>query len=116
MRWSTARRLLALWGGWVIGPVAWALHLMIGYLLVEPACRHGSVAALHAVTAATLLVALGGALLSWRQLPPRGAQPSRSSAIERTRFMALGGVLISLLSAAVILVEGVPNFMLSPCL
>lgn len=113
MRWSTARRLLALWGGWVIGPVAWALHLMVSYLLVQPVCRGGGVAALHAVTMATLLMALGGMALSWRQLPGREAASSR---IDRTRFLACGGVLISALSAAVILLEGVPNFMLSPCL
>lgn len=100
----------------MIGPAAWALHLMVSYLLVEPVCRSGGVGALHAATAATLLMAVGGAVLSCRQLAPGRAPPSPRVAVERTRFLASGGVLISALSAAVILLEGVPNFIVSPCL
>lgn len=106
-------RVLALWSGWVLGPMAWGVHLIASYLLVEPACRAGHRWALHGATLVTTLMALAGVFVAWRHWRGRKAQAGDKKYI---RFLALGGVLISAFSVAIILAEGLPNFMLSPCL
>jgi hypothetical protein len=115
---GTAGRVLVLWATWAIGPVAWTLHLMVSYLLVEWVCGTGNVWVLHGVTLATVLMAAAGGLIAWRQWtaagrrwPGAGGDPA-----SRTRFLAVGGLIISLLSALIILAEGIPNFILSACL
>jgi hypothetical protein len=55
-----------LWYGFMVGPVAWSLHLLLTYPLVPPVCPHGLEWVLHLVTAATALACVIGAVLSWR--------------------------------------------------
>lgn len=99
--------LFRLWAGWVLGPVAWALHLVGSYLLVGWVCSSGGYWALHALTLATLALALLGALLSWRGRTADGAPG---------RFISTGGVVVALASGLVVVVEGIPNFILDACL
>lgn len=109
---------LMLWSGWVIGPGAWALHLMGSYLLVARACEADAVWTLHGTTLVTLLLSLAGAAVAWRQWGRAGRRWPGSGDGEagRIRFMAVMGLLISALSALLIVAEGIPNFFLSPCL
>lgn len=112
------RHPLLLWTGWVVGPVAWSLHLMVSYLLVEWVCLTGNAWALHAVTLVTALVSAAGAAVAWRQWSVVGRRWPRAGIhrVERTRFLAVGGLVMSVLSTLVILAEGIPNFILWPCL
>lgn len=110
---------LLLWVGWVIGPVAWALHLLISYVLVTWVCESGHHWTLHVTTLVTLVMSLIGAWLTWRQWSVAGRQwpggnDSRSSS--RIQFMAVGGLMLSVLSALLIVTEGIPNFFLGACL
>ncbi|KAA0013029.1 hypothetical protein F0A17_08955 [Billgrantia pellis] len=109
---------LMLWSGWVIGPGAWALHLMGSYLLVSRACETGSMWLLHGTTLVTLLLGLAGAAVAWRQWGRAGRRWPGSGDGEagRIRFMAVMGLLISALSGLLIVAEGIPNFFLGPCL
>ena len=109
---------LLLWLGWVIGPGAWALHLLGSYLLVSRACEAGSMWMLHATTLVTLLLSLAGAAMAWRPCGRGGRRWPGSGDGEagRIRFMAVMGLLISALSALLVVAEGVPNFFLGPCL
>lgn len=111
-----AAELLLLWGGWVVGPLAWGLHLMGSYLLVGWVCRTGGYWALHGVTIGTVLLALAGALLARRAWTIAGRRWPASADEASNRFLAVGGMLVSLLSALVILAEGIPNFILDACL
>lgn len=105
-------RLLALWSGWAIGPIAWGIHLMASYLLVKPACDADRVWMLHGMTLATALMALTGVTISWQQ----GRVLAFASPARNTCLLAIGGMLISAYSVLIIVVEGLPNFIVSPCL
>jgi hypothetical protein len=114
---QATRHPLLLWTGWLVGPVAWTLHLMVSYLMVEWVCETGGEWALHAVTLATALMAAAGAWVAWGQWTAAGRQwPRGGGGIERVRFMAVSGVVISVLMLLIILAEGVPNFILNPCI
>lgn len=74
---------------------------------------------MHALTLLTALLAIAGALAGWRQFrAARTGGPNSFGApsVRRVRFMAIGGMSLSALSALIILVEGLPNFMLSACI
>ncbi len=112
------RHPLLLWTGWVIGPAAWALHLMGSYLLVARACEADAIWMLHGTTLVTLLLALAGTAVAWWQWGRAGRRWPGSGDGEAglIRFMAVMGLFISALSALIIVAEGIPNFFLGPCL
>lgn len=109
---ATIGQLLALWSAWAIGPIAWGVHLMASYLLVKPACEADHAWVLHGTTLATALVALAGVAVSWRW--GRGAVFAKSA--RDVRLLAIGGMLINAYSVLIIVVEGLPSFIVSPCL
>lgn len=112
----TPYRALALWTGWLLGPLAWGVHLMASYLLVSWVCAGGGRWALHAVTVATAALALLAGLIAYVQWrPTRGGGQGGHGARERVRFMAVGGTIISALMVLIIIAEGIPNFIVSPC-
>lgn len=118
LRSSVLRHPLLLWIGWLVGPAAWALHLLVSYWLVPKACEAEATWMLHATTLATLLMSIAGGAIAWRQWSRAGRRwPDASDGeISRIRFMAVMGMLLCALSALLIIAEGVPNFILSPCL
>jgi hypothetical protein len=122
-----------LWYGFLVGPVAWSLHLLLTYPLVPQLCPHGLDWLLHVITAVTALACVVGVVLAWQawnrlkeQGPRAGADPAaaRDAAWEvggrgrlsasRARFMALGGIVLSGFFAVVIVIEGLPPFF-GPC-
>lgn len=130
--------LVALWFGFLAGPAAWFLHLMVSYSLVVYVCRTGAVWLLHLATAGTILLAGAGVLVamgSWRRLFPRsepdagprgetrmldeGDALRRSDPADpttgRARLMALGGIALSGFFLAMILMAWIPDLVLSPC-
>ncbi|MGQ7261235.1 hypothetical protein [Vreelandella sp. V005] len=112
------RQTLPLWASWVLGPIAWALHLLGSYMLVPWVCETGHHWALHISTLLTLVVSLLGVWLAWRQWGKAGRHwPGGSHRrTSRLRFMAVGGIILSALSALLIMAEGIPNFYLGACL
>jgi hypothetical protein len=108
-------------------PLAWSLHLLVGYGLVYPSERLGSKGWLYALTALCFALSLFGALLSIASgrakasepmLGPRGSASERPRALalppdhdatraERARFLALGGAVLGLFFAAVIAAQTV---------
>lgn len=114
---------IALWGGWAIAAVAWALHLVISYTVVEWYCHSETGIApgtiywiLNGTTLVTVVLALASAVLGWRNL--RRVRPAKARDTERLgrqRFMALTGIMLSLFFLSIILVQGMPNFFLRPC-
>lgn len=111
---------MLLWVGLLGGAIAWSLHLLLSYLAVGLECGPaspisdtlvmlaGTVPLLHAVSALTLAGALGSALaaaLVWRR-PPADSHRGR---------LALTGLVLDLLFAAVILVGATGPLFLPPC-
>lgn len=106
--------LLLLWTGMLGPPILWAIRLSASYVLVPVVCRTGWIGLLHAVTAASLVgVLLAGVLAyrAWRGRPGTDTPPSG-----RMRFMGLAGVLSASFFFAVIVAEGLANFLVDPCL
>lgn len=115
---DSAGGLLALWGGWGLGILAWLLHLMVSYGVVGWYCREERgpdprfiSLVLNGLTMGCGLLAVAGIVLAGRNL--RDAR--RTEAGRRSRFMAHSGFLMSLLFLAIILMQGVPNLFLEPC-
>ena len=108
---------LALWTGILAGPVAWLLQFQIKYALVPWACASGHVFVLHLVTFGGLAIAAAGGFVAWREWQRSGREwPKTTGGPQmRSRFMAVLGLLISVLFFIVILAQGIPIFVLNPC-
>ena len=106
-----------LWACVLAGPVAALTQLQANYALVLWACGAGRVWALHAVSVVALLVAVGAGLLAWRKWRVAGAvwEDEGGGVKARGRFMAAVGMLISALSALVIVAMWMPVFVYGPC-
>jgi hypothetical protein len=111
------REVLTLWAGVLIAPLAWALQMQAGYILVQPACQAGRNTLLHIVTLAALLLAALGGFIAWRKWQQTGrAWPDEAAgALARSRFMAVLGLLLSVMFFLVIVAQGIASFVLHPC-
>jgi hypothetical protein len=113
--------LAVLWFALLGGPVAWSAHLLASYPMVPVACRMGTTAPLHAITAMTAAIAASAAAAGWWAWQrARGAGlpdgPGRFEASEsRAGFMGLAGMLLALLFTFAILMEGLPPLLQDPC-
>lgn len=107
----------ALWAGILAGPLAALVQLQANYALVLWVCGSGGAWALHAVSAAALLVAFGAGLFSWRNWQKAGADWDDEGAgvLPRSRFMAAVGMLISAHSSLVIIAQWIAVFVYSAC-
>lgn len=106
--------LPALWVALLGGPAAWSAHLLASYPLVSVACRMGTSAPLNVLTAIMALLAAAAAATgwwAWRSARADGAGGSES----RVAFMGLGGLLLGVLFAFAILMEGLPPVLQDPC-
>ena len=103
------RSSVALWSGVLAGPIAFAIDLQLRYALVPWACERGHRWVLTMTSIPLLLIALIGALLSWRGMNVEDGD------IVRIRFMALGGLALSLISALTIIAATIPDFFFRPC-
>jgi hypothetical protein len=112
-----ARRIAALWTGLLLAPAAFLLGLEVSYAAVTRACFDTGRGLIHLVQLGCLLLAVLGTLVAWRNWRTEGsAWPGQEGgASGRTRFMAGLGLLTSALFILVILAQGIPGFVLSPC-
>lgn len=104
------------WGGVLLGPLAWALHLNVSFAIAHWFCDASSLV-LHGITAVAALLAATGTALSWQGRRHFSADEPEDAprAFARARFVATLGVLIGVLSLAGIIVEGLPAFFMEPC-
>jgi hypothetical protein len=111
------RRAAELWLGVLLPPLAVLSQLECNYALVLWACRTGREWPLHLVSLLALLVTLFALLLSHRNWRRLGAswEVEGAGAIPRSRYMAVVGLLISLLMSLVIVAQWIPVFIYGPC-
>lgn len=111
-----ASGLLSLWGGVMLAPAAFLLNLQITYAVVTLNCSDAE-PWLHLSSLATLLLALGGGWLAWREWRRTGEgwPGDGEGAVPRSRFLAVLGLLSSSLFALVILAQWLPVLVLGPC-
>lgn len=108
----------ALWFGLFGAPAAWSLQLMANYALTAHGCFPAfapraaptfgglwMVVLLISVAAFGLAIAAGA--IAWRSW--------RTPSTERTRFMALAGMLLSGLFLIGVVMAGIPLFLIPAC-
>ncbi len=113
---TTARSPLPQFYALLIGPLSWAADLGLSYANVYHACSTGHRYVLHAITVATLLLALTGAFVGWLEYQAvREGTDDGGSPLDRAHFLALLGIASSLGFAVVIIATAVPKLVFSPC-
>jgi hypothetical protein len=99
-----------------LGPIAALTNVTVSYTLSFETCERGSKAMLHACAAGFFAACVIGALLAWRigtRFTPDGPVPDRM--VERTRWLAMAGVILCVFSALVIVAMEIPNVILRSC-
>lgn len=114
---SEPEGLLALWFGVLAGPIAFLLNLQLNYMLTPWVCERGGEAVLHVVPLIFLVIVAAAGWVSLRNWRRTGSEwrADGGGVIPRSRFMAVLGVLTSILFVLVILAQWIPNLFLSPC-
>lgn len=116
-KFSQGKGIFLLWVGWIIGPLAWIIHLSASYLAPQWACASGDNERLYTLTGAMLLAAACGILMNWYCWRKLGKEwpDSDGTVVSRSRFMSMLGLLINALSFFVILGQGIPIVILGAC-
>lgn len=115
---STARGIAAQWTGVLAGPIAWAIDLGASYTLVKWACGRQHAIVLHLITVGALAIIAVGAFAAWRALAavPDDAPTDGGGPLDRGRFMAIFGLTMCALFAAVVIAGAIPGWAIDPCL
>ena len=110
--------LLGLTLGIVTGPIAVLVNEELIYVTNMWACGTGKQLAMHVVPIVCLLVTFGAGLLAWRAWDRvgRGVEDEAATVDSRSRFLALGGMAISALSALLILAQWLAIFVFGACM
>lgn len=116
---------LRLWAGWLLPVAGWVLHLYSSFLLVDWYCHNDTgmspsslLLLLHGATILALAVALAGVFIAWRclrALEPAGKEEEGGVAFSRSRFLAWGGIILSVYLSVIIVLQGWANFFVVPC-
>jgi NADH:ubiquinone oxidoreductase subunit 3 (subunit A) len=114
---SQGTGIFLLWVGWIIGPLAFVIHLPASYLAPQWACANGDNEGLYTLTEVMLLVAACGVLLNWYSWRKLGMEwpDSDETVVSRSRFMSMVGLLVNALSFFAILGQGIPIVILGTC-
>jgi hypothetical protein len=118
--WHEPRRIAALWTGFLAGPIVWFTLLEVNYTLSYVSCESRQKWFLHVAVVASVLLVAAAAYLAWRYGPPEDSQDrtppvTRSTAEIRARWMAFGGVGLSLWFILVIIAMEIPILTLKVC-
>ncbi|HVL66508.1 MAG TPA: hypothetical protein VM364_04510 [Vicinamibacterales bacterium] len=114
--WSSPRRLLTLWSGVLLAPIAWALNLSVNYGLATFACSGPWAAALHVSALVALALSVAGGLIAWRLWTTLARVPDdEGTRAARSRFMAAGGLGLSVLFGVLIVAQWLPTLFIEPC-
>ena len=110
-------RDFALWTGLLAGPIIWLVSFEANFALAPVACDTQGKVALYTVSILALVLSAGSGLLAWREWGELGKQSpgDGEGTLPRTRIMAIGGVLLSVLFFLVILAQAIPEVMLKEC-
>jgi hypothetical protein len=110
------RGLALVWFAVLAGPAALVLNQLAGYALVKWACASGHVGVLTSIAAASLALAAAGGWIGWVcRRRTHGAGEHGGGIEDRTRFMAIVGIGLSVLMGLLIVLQAYPQFVLSPC-
>ena len=109
--------ILGLLFGALSGPVFMLVMQATAYAGVQWACGHRNIIPVHVVPATFSLLTSVALWMSWRDWGAVGrtARAELGTTIDRTRFVALSGVILSGFSLVLILWMWVPLIVFDPC-
>jgi hypothetical protein len=96
------------------GPLAWSIDELGSYFLEPKVHAGGTKVPMHVVTAVAFSMIIGGAIAARRALrrPDAGLGGGEERSAERTRFLALGGLVMTGFFFLVIVAETIPKLLL----
>jgi hypothetical protein len=115
---SDGTHIGALWIANLLGPVTVLLTQELSYVLTEKAaCAHGQMWTVHLSFALGVALTVIAGSLGWREWRRWGAQPSTPEGDpgSRSRFLSVVGMLVSTLSAVVVIAMWSATLFLHPC-
>ena len=110
--------LLSLSLGLLLGPIVALANQQMIYSANMWACGNNGWGAMHLIPLLCLIVAIGAGLTArrdWKAVGG-GVHDEDATVAERTRFVALCGMVISTFSALVILAQWAAIFVFEPCM
>jgi hypothetical protein len=110
--------LLSLTLGWVLPPVVALVNMQIIYAANMWACGRNLQATMHVIPALCLIVTIATAFTAHRDWKKIGAgvEEETGGVAARTRFIAIGGMTISIFSSLIILAQWAAIFVFDPCM
>jgi small-conductance mechanosensitive channel len=108
---------ISLWAGLFTAPAVSLLNLVVAYTLVQLACRDADETGVHLALGIALLITAAGTIAAWWSWRRHGGgwPGEEAGAIARRRFMAMCGMLMSVLFLLMIVAQWISIFILSPC-
>ncbi len=107
---------LVLWAGVLGPPIVFLTDLLVSYSMAYWACSSGKRWALDLVTLAAVALVLLCGVTAWRlSVATRRADPGAAHPADRTRFLAVVGLLSSALFLFATLAFTVPRLVIGPC-
>jgi hypothetical protein len=101
-----------------VGAPLSALYMQVtAYAGVQWSCGHRNPITVHVIPVAFILLGVMAVCLSWRDWTAVGRLPRAEGATisERTRFVALSGLLLSAFSVVLMLALWLPMIVFNPC-
>jgi hypothetical protein len=109
--------ILGLAYGLVGAPVSALLMQVFSYAGVQWACGHQAIGVVHLIPALFIALALAAAWISWRDWTTVGriGRAENATITDRTQFVAISGVVLSVFSIVLILAMWMPLVIFDPC-
>ena len=110
-------RNVALWVGFLGGPIIWLMSFEARFALAPWACTFQNKWALHGVAIAAVILCLASALVSfreWRSISAHQPTP-KTGPIASSNFLAILGIVTGCGTAMIVIAQSIPDFMLGAC-
>jgi hypothetical protein len=103
--------------GFVGAPLCALYMQLTAYAGVQWACGHRNPVTVHIIPVIFLLLAVIALWISWRDWSAVGriTRAEGATVSERTRFLALGGLILSAYGVVLILAMWIPMIIYNPC-
>jgi hypothetical protein len=116
---SALRDIRPRWLGMALPPLAWIVQVAVNYAITPWLCRWDNGPLLQQGVSVIALFAAGvGIVLCWQEWRRHGGGSllhAGADRVDRPRFMALLGLLFGALLFLLILLQGIPPFVVPPC-
>jgi hypothetical protein len=114
---ASSRGVLDVLIGVFLAPVMFLVNLVVTYVFVDWSCRSAGPLPIHLMNLGCLLLAIYGAVKSYRNWSAAGREwpHQMGGVIGRTRFLGLIGTFFSAYFAIAIIAQGIPALLIGPC-